>query len=159
MGARYGKAKAPWVGVSSGGGTPTNPTTVPTWMKFSFTHTDFQAASLSNNIEIYSAPARVNILGCILKHSTQFAGTGITDYKLSVGLTGDLARYLSLFDVDTAPADTKPTGYAEGYVGDQLGFGAVTSIRIAATAAGANLDQSTAGAGNLWLLVSRLEAP
>jgi hypothetical protein len=153
-------AKGPWVGPNNGGGgTPTNPTVIPTWMKFSFTHLNFQAASLTNTYEIYSAPSRVNILGAVLKHSIQFAGTGITDYKLSVGLLGDLARYVSLFDVDTAPSDTKPAGYAEGYFGDTLNFGAVTSIRIAAVAVGANLNQSTAGAGNLWLLVSRLEAP
>ena len=91
----------PWAG---GGGTPANPSTSPTWMKFSFSHTDFQVPSLSTDIGIYSAPARVNLLGAVLKHSAQFAGVGITDYKLSVGLVGDLARYLSLFDVDTAPS-------------------------------------------------------
>jgi hypothetical protein len=160
MGMRPGKARGPWVGPSgTGGGTPTNPTVVPTWMRFTFTHLDLQAAALTNDFEIYSAPARVQISGCILKHTIQFAGVGITDYKVSVGLTGDLARYLSLFDVDTAVANTKPTGYAEGYFGDQLEFGAVTSIRVAGVSVGANLDQSTAGAGTLWLLISRIEAP
>jgi len=156
---RPGKAKGPFVGQSTGGGTPTSPTTVPTWMKFTFTHLDLQAAALTNDFEIYSAPARVNISGAVLKHTVQFAGTGITDYKVSLGLTGDLARYLSLFDVDTAPSDTKPAGYAEGAVKDQLEFGAVTSIRVAAIATGANLDQSTAGEATLWLEIARLEAP
>lgn len=157
---RPGQAKGPYVGPSSGGGgTPTNPTAVPTWMRFTFTHLDLQAAALTNNFEIYSAPTRVNISGCILKHTTTFAGTGITDYKVSVGLTGDLARYLSLFDVDTATANTKPTGYAEGYVDDQLEFGAVTSIRVAGVSVGANLNQSTAGAATLWLRIARIDAP
>lgn len=160
MGMRPGKAKGPYVGpASGGGGTPTNPTVIPTWMKFSFTHLDLQAASLTNDFEIYSAPARVIILGAVLKHTVQFVGTGITDYKVSVGLTGDLARYLSLFDVDTVPSDTKPAGYAEAGFEDQLGFGAATSIRVAAVATGANLDQSTAGEGRLWLLIARLTTP
>jgi hypothetical protein len=153
-------AKGPYVGLSgSGGGTPTNPTVVPTWMRFTFTHLDLQAAALTNDFEIYSAPVRVNLLGCIVKHTTQFAGVGITDYKITVGLAGDLARYLGSFDVDTVPADTKPVGYAEGYFGDQLQFGAVTSIRVGGTSVGANLDQSTAGEATLWLLVSAISAP
>lgn len=159
-GMRGGKVKGPYVGPSgTGGGTPTNPTNVPTWMRFTFTHLQLQAAALTNSFEIYSAPTRVNISGAILKHTIQFAGTGITDYKVSVGLVGDLARYLSLFDVDTAPSNTKPAGYAEGYVDDQLQFGAVTSIRVAGVSVGANLNQSTAGAGTLWLRIARIDAP
>lgn len=157
---RPGQGKGPYVGtIGIAGGTPTNPTAVPTWMRFTFTHAQLQAAALTNDFEIYSAPVRVNILGCILKHTTTFAGTGITDYKISVGITGALACYLSLFDVDTATANTKPTGYAEGYTGDQFGFAAVTSVRVAAISVGANLSASTAGAGTLWLLTSRIDAP
>lgn len=157
---RPGMAKGPYVGtIGIAGGTPTNPTAVPTWMKFTFTHVDLQTAALSNSFEIYSAPIRVNILGCVLKHTTQFAGTGITDYKVSVGLAGDLARYLPLFDVDTAPSNTKPAGYAERYFGDQLEFGAVTSVKVQGIATGANLSQSTAGAATLWMLIGRIPAP
>ncbi len=140
-------------------GTPSNPTAVPTWMKFSFTHLQLQAAALTNDFEIYSAPARVQLGGAVLKHSAAFGGGAIASYTLSLGLTGDLARYLSPFSAFGAPANTKPTGYAEGYLLDQLQFGAVTSIRVAAVATGANLSASTAGAATLWLLISRLAAP
>lgn len=157
---RPGMAKGPYVGtIGIAGGTPTNPTAVPTWMRFTFTHLDLQAAALTNDFEIYSAPVRVNILGCIVKHTTQFVGTGITDYKVTVGLSGDLARYLSAFDVDTAPSNTKPAGYAEAYFGDQLQFGGVTSVRVGGTSAGANLNQSTAGAATLWMLIAKIPAP
>lgn len=158
MGFRAGKAKGPWTGKPAGG-TPSNPTAIPTWMRFTFTHLNLQAAALTNDFEIYSAPTRVHIAGAVLKHTAQFLGTGITDYKVSVGLVGDLARYMALFDVDTAPSDTKPAGYAEGDFSDHYDFGAVTSVRVAAQSAGANLDQSTAGTGTLWLLISRIEAP
>jgi hypothetical protein len=128
-------------------------------MRFTFTHTQFQVAALTNDIEIYSAPARVNIHGAVLKHTAQFLGTGITDYKISLGLAGDLQRYLSFFDVDTVPSNTKPAGYNEAHFLDQFQFGAVTSVRLAAVSVGANLDQSTAGTGTLWMLISALEAP
>jgi len=142
-----------------GGGTPSVPTVIPTWMRFTFTHLQLQAAALTNDFEIYSAPVRVNIDGVVLKHTTQFLGGAISDYKVSVGLVGDLARYLSLFDVDTAPSNTKPAGYAEGYPNDQLQFGAVTSIRVAGVSVGANLSASTQGAATLWMRISALEAP
>jgi hypothetical protein len=159
-GMRPGQGKGPYVGPSGiGGGTPAFPTAVPTWMRFTFTHLDLQAAALTNDFEIYSAPIRVNILGCILKHTIAFAGTAITQYHVTVGLAANLSRYLSSFDVTTAPSNTKPAGYAEGYFGDQLQFGAVTSIRVGGTSVGANLNQSTAGAGTLWLLISRIDAP
>jgi hypothetical protein len=129
-------------------------------MRFTFTHLDLQAAALSSDFEIYSAPARVNIAGAILKHTIQFAGVGITDYKCTVGLVGDLARYLAPHDMDIAPSNTKPGGYGEMYLaGDQLQFGAATSVRVAGFSTGANLDQSTAGAATLWLLISRVGAP
>lgn len=159
MAMRPGKGKGPATQRQSSGGTPTNPTAVPTWLRFTFTHTDLQAAALTNSFTIYSAPARVNLLGAILKHTAQFAGTGITGYSVSLGLSGDLQRYLTTFDVLTAPSNTKPSGYAEGYFGDQYQFGAATSVLLAAVSTGANLDQSTAGAGTLWLLVSALGAP
>jgi len=121
--------------------------------KFTFTHTQFQAAALSNNIEAFSLGAKTVIHGMILRPTTQFAGTGITDYKISVGIAADLERYLLLFDVDTAPA---ATNHNEGMIFEMQNFSAAVSIRIAALAAGANLNQSTAGVVDLYVYLSVL---
>lgn len=122
--------------------------------KFTFTHVQFQAAALANNIEAFSLQPKYVLHGMILRPTTQFAGTGITDYKISVGLALDLERYVLLFDVDTAPSNTN---HAEGGpIFEMPNFGAATSIKIAALAAGANLNQSTAGVVDLYVYMSVL---
>jgi len=157
MGMRPGKAKGPYLGpVSGGGGTPTNPTAVPTWLPcFDFTFADFTGfAALVGDIEIYSLPARCTIEGAAIHTSTPFAGPGITAVTLSVGLVGNLAKYLSPYDAFAASSDTR-IGAANLLFPENLG--AATSVRLAAESVGANLSVLTAGAGCLWLKVAKLE--
>jgi len=155
---RPGKAKGPWVGPNTGGGTPVNPTPVPTWFPcFDFTFADFTPfAALIGDIEIYSLLSRGTIEGAVLKTSTAFSGPGITDVKMSVGIAGNLAKILSPFDVDTAVTDTN---FASTNILNLENFGAAASIRLAAIAVGANLSALTAGAGCLWLKGARIPAP
>lgn len=126
----------------------------PSWIKIVKSHTDFQAASLSNDIEIFSMPAGGMIHGVVTKQSVQFSGTGIVTYTLSVGIAGNLTKYAVPFAVDTAPSNTnfQQTGtyYCENW-------GAVTSVRSQAISTGANLDQSTAGTVSFFLLISQVK--
>jgi len=154
MAFRPGQAKGPSVspGTSGGGGggTPSNPTAVPTWYPcFAFAYTDFNGvAGLTSNIQIYSLPAQCTIEGAVIKTSTAFAGAGITSLKLSCGIAGNLAKFLSPFDLLAAVSNTN-FGFA-----DQLqleSFGGATSIRLAIVAIGANLTALTQGAGCLYL--------
>lgn len=157
MGFRSGKAKGPWVGPNNGGGgTPTNPTAVPTWFPcFDFTFADFTGfAALVGDIEIYSLPARCTIEGAAIHTSTPFAGPGITAVTLSAGLVGNLAKYLSPYDAFAASSDTRVDAANQLFVEN---LGAVTSIRLSAASVGANLSVLTAGAGCLWLKVAKLE--
>ena len=124
------------------------------WEKFTVSHTALQTAALTNDIELFSAPAFQIIQRVVLKHTTAFAGTGITDYDLSVGITGDLEKYVSLFDVFQAVADgTKSVAL----VGDVESFAGATSVRLSATSVGANLDQSTAGSVDVYVLKGLIE--
>jgi hypothetical protein len=152
MGMRPGKAKAPWVGISGGGGTPTSLTTTPTWLLFTVTHTQLQAAALTNDIELWSMPALGVIHAVLIEPTTQFAGAAITDYKVAVGLTGFLTKYHSFFDVDTAVA---ATNFSAADILAPENRTAVTSIRIAAISVGANLSASTAGVVNIAILASK----
>lgn len=122
--------------------------------KYSFTHTQFQAAALANNIQAFSLQPKQVLHGMILRPTIQFAGAGITDYKISVGIALDLERYVLLFDVDTAPAASNDA--EGGPLFEMLSFTGAVSIRIAALAAGANLNQSTAGAVDLYVYLSVL---
>jgi hypothetical protein len=126
-------------------------TNAPSWREYTVSHTALQTAAMANDIELFSLPAAGIIHAVKTKHSVQFAGTGITDYKLSVGIVGTLAKYSAAWDVDTAVAGTN--FQLSSTVGSE-DHGAATSIRLAATTTGANLDQSTAGTVTVWVLVS-----
>jgi hypothetical protein len=157
MGFRSGKAKGPYVGrPGPTGGTPTNPTTVPTWFPcFDFTFADFTGfAALVGDIEIYSLPARCTIEGSAIHTSVPFAGPGITAVNFSAGLVGNLAKYLSPYDAFAASSDTR-IGATNLLFPENLG--AATSVRLAAQSVGANLSVLTAGVGCLWLKVAKLE--
>jgi len=151
MGARYGKAKGPYVGTSGGGGTPGE--NVPGWITpITVQHTAFQTAGLTQDISLYTLPAGGLIHGVKLKQSVAFAGTGITSYSLSIGFVGALDDLLIDYPVDAAPADDL---FAIAATFDSRNHAATVDVRIRATAVGANLDQSTAGTAQIWLLVSR----
>jgi len=139
----------------SGGGTPAFPSSIPTWFPcFAFDFSLFTGfAALVGDVAIYSLPAGCTIEGAVIKTSTAFAGAGITSLKLSVGLVGDLARYLSPYDAFAAVSDTNFQDANQLRVEN---FGAATSIRLAAVSIGANLSLLNAGAGCLWLKGAKL---
>jgi hypothetical protein len=125
---------------------------LPTWRQYTVTHTALQAAALTQDIELFSLPAGGVIHATKIKHSVSFAGTGITDYSVSVGIAGNLTKYALAFPVHTPVLSTAFEYSSES---DSEDHGAATSIRLAATAVGANLDQSTAGTVDVWVLTSR----
>jgi hypothetical protein len=124
---------------------------LPLWTKVTVGHSAFHTAAMANDILLYNLPAGGVIHAVKTKTVQQFAGTGITDYKISVGIVGNLTKYSAAFDVDTAVSDTN--FQLSTTVGSE-DHGSVVQIRIAATSAGANLDQSTTGSVTVWLLVS-----
>lgn len=137
-------------GFSGGGGTPG--VNVPGWIKLSVAHTDFQVAALTQNILLYSLPAGGLVHGVKLKQTAAFAGIGITGYTLSLGFVGALDDLMVAYSVTPAPAADV---FAIAQTFDSRNHSAAVDIRIAAVATGANLNQSTAGAADVWLLISR----
>ena len=122
--------------------------------KVTVTHDSLQAAALTTNVEAFSLPANELILGTWVKHTVAFAGTGITDYQVTLGIGADLDKYLGPFDVFQAVGDTVADVQFGGVIPES--FSVATSIKIAATAVGANLDQSTAGSVDLWVFTITL---
>ena len=119
------------------------------WTKYTVEHTALQTASLANDVELFSLAANEIIKGVVIKHSTAFAGTGITNYTLSVGVSGDLSKYQPPFDVDQAVADT---AFDLTSTFDVESFASSTSVRLSAISVGANLDQSSAGSVDVWVM-------
>lgn len=131
---------------------------IPTWslcLDFDFTmFTGFGA--LTGDIQIHSLLARGLIQGAVIKTTTAFSGPGITGLNFSLGLAGDLAKFLSPFNGLAAVSNTN-----FGIAGEMRmeNFGAATSIRLAAVAVGANLSALTAGVGCIYLNLAQLPVP
>jgi hypothetical protein len=122
---------------------------VPRWRKYTVGHADLQAGSLENTIELFELPAAGTILAVKIKHTTAFAGSGITAYTVRVGVAGELDKYSSEFDVFQA------TGNAVNLIERTIGAedqASATSVKLTAKSAGANLDQSSAGSVDVWVL-------
>lgn len=119
-------------------------------------YSDFAAAALTNDIEIYSLPAGYEIAGAFIKHSTAFSGDAITAYTISIGILGTLNKYQAAFDVFQAVGATvfDITKLTSGTVENWL---EAISIRAAATATGANLDQATAGEVDIYLCLAKIK--
>lgn len=124
----------------------------PKWIKITKSYTDFAVASLTNDIEIYSLPAGAVIHGVIIKTTQAFTGGLITAYTLSVGITGNLVKYASAFNVLQAVSDT--TFQLSNNISVE-NWGSTTSIRASAISITANLDAATTGSVEIYLLVSK----
>ena len=122
---------------------------VPRWKKFTVTHTDLQTAGLTNDIELFTLPGGGIIERIMMKHSEAFAGAGISDYDISVGIAGNLTKYAAAFDVDQAIGDTVFALVANA--GCETFNSGGASIRVSAVSVGANLDQTTAGSLDIWV--------
>lgn len=127
-------------------------TSVPKWTKYTIAHTDLQAPSGSNNITLFTLPAKTMLHKVILKHSTAFAGTGITSYQLSLGISGAATKYAANFDVTQVVSDNARSITTAD---DIESFSSGTSMLLQATA-NANLNQSTAGSVDIWIMTSLL---
>lgn len=124
----------------------------PAWIKTTIPYTSFSTASTTNSITLLSLPAGGVIHGVKIKHSTAFAGTGITDMTVQVGISGSLNKYASAFDVFTAVSNTN--FQLSNVVGSE-NHGAATTILITGTSTGANLSALTAGSVDVWVLMSK----
>lgn len=129
------------------------PDRVGRWVKVSRSYTDFSAAALTNDIEIFSLPARGVLQKVVIKHTTAFSGGTIAAYTISAGIAGNFTKYAAAFDVFQATGDTT---FGFNNLQNMENFGAATSIRAQATSVGDNLDQAAAGAVDFYILYSVL---
>lgn len=143
---------------AAGGGGADDPTS-PRWTKYIINLSDFTAAAITEDIELFQLAMGQMIHEVIIHPTTQFALSGASDYKLSVGISGNLTKYCANFDVDTAPSTTNfytetqsdPTPEAIS-----IGLDSPTSIRVRATSVGANLNAGGTGQASIYVLTSLL---
>ncbi len=135
-----------WSGLASS-------TANPIWTKYTVSHTAFQTAATTNDIALFTLPIKGMIQQVVIKQSTQFAGTGITGYTVSVGIASNFIKYTAAYNVAQAVSDTARSITQSN---DIESFTGTTSIRIQAVSTGANLSQSTAGSVDVWVMTSVL---
>lgn len=143
------------VTITNGNGTITiaASTNSPGWTKVTFSHTAFQTAALANTLTLATLPLKTVLHQVMIKQSTAFAGTSITAYNLSVGVSGSNSKYAIPFDVFQAVSDT---ARSITQVEDVPSYSGSTTLQITATSVGANLSASTAGSVDVWILTSLL---
>lgn len=125
------------------------------WIKVTKSYTDFAVAGLTNDIEIYSLPAKSIIQGVVIKHSTPFTGGVIATYTASVGIVGNLVKYAAAFNVLQAVGNTV-FGLGTIIAPTVEDFGSAKSIRGSVISTIGNLNVATQGSVDFYLLVSTL---
>lgn len=128
--------------------------TVAKWTKYSSTFAALSAANTTNNIELFSLPAKTLITRVVIKHGLAFTGGLISAYTLRVGTVATPNKYIAAFDVFQAASDTI---FSVSVVNDDMEhFTAATSIRLTGVSTGANLDQATAGTVDIYVQTTLL---
>lgn len=123
------------------------------WVKVEKLYTDFATTALTSTIDLFTLPIKGIYHNTFIKHSAQFLGGGITDYKLKVGIIGELNRFSFDFDVFQSVGNQI---YGQYIYGALENFGAITDIKITATSKGANLDQASQGNVEIQYWISSL---
>lgn len=126
------------------------------WTKYTVLYSALSTAGLTNNIELFSLPAKAVVQKVIIKTSTAFTGGLVATYTLSVGISGTLAKYIAAFDVKQAVGATVFGFSAATVASTPEDFGSATSIKVAAISTVANLDQATQGSADIYVLTSLL---
>jgi hypothetical protein len=120
------------------------------WRSLDVEFDDFSAAAASEDIEILSLPPRFAVWAAFIEGRAAWAGTAITAFTLSVGIVGDLTKYVLPLDVLAAGV------FRLGVNPDVESLTAATSIRLAAVATGGNMTALTAGTARVSLLLGRV---
>lgn len=128
----------------------------PSWTKYTYSHTAFQTAGLTNAVNVLSLPAKAILVDAVIRPTTAFAGGAIATYTLSLGIVGSLTKYIGNSDVMAAVTATLNYRVANYLVTGLESFTGATQIQVNAISSVANLSASTAGAVDIYLLTSTL---
>lgn len=127
----------------------------PQWIKVTKLYTDFAAASLTNDISIYTLPIKGYIHDVKIVPTTAFSGGVISAATISVGKAGALTKYA--IATDTFTGNVTLSAIHTPLVGMESTSG-TTDIRAAIVVVGVaqTLNNLTAGSVDIYLLISPL---
>ena len=121
--------------------------TMPVFSSVVVPYTSLQTAGTSNAVTLFSLPAGAKLTNLIIKHSTAFAGTSITDVYAQLGISGSAGKFISDFDIYQNVADTAFQNVAPEYIAS---WANATNIQLNAVSTGANLANLSAGSVTVW---------
>ena len=128
-----------------------NPNAGLQWFRRTLKNSDLVAASTSHNLRLMTLPKGGVVHGVKIKHSQSFSGGAISAYTLSVGITGNNAKYASAFNIKQAPSATAFQMTSDfGSESHDLDV----DLTVSALSTGANLSVSTSGVVDVWVLLS-----
>ena len=127
------------------------------WQKYTLPYTSFQIAALTNSVPVITLQPRTVVMAGLLKQSVTFVGSGISALGITLGVSGNTAKYaISLNALGTVSDSSFST--LTGAINDLQGFTTGVSLLATATALGANLSALTAGSLDVYLLCGQLPA-
>ena len=115
---------------------------------------DFSGASFEKNIEIFVLPIGFELSKMTVKQEESWAGTGITDVEIEVGITGEFDRYADPFNIFQAVGNKI---FSHNSLNKLEDFGVTTSIKANVRSVGADLDQLTAGTIDFFIYIERIK--
>jgi len=119
--------------------------------KITVPYTAFSAfAAVTGDVELFSLPASGIIHMVKVKHSTGFVAGSQTTCLASVGVSGNLAKYHPVYQIDATANPVSDTTFNLNNVMGSENHGAVASIRIALTS-NVNLNTLSAGSVDVWV--------
>lgn len=125
-------------------------TAVPTWYKLVVTPSTFSAASTTNTVAAFVAPAGTCVLAEKITNQmsggANFTGTGVTSYSIGIGITGNNTKYIANVNVHTN------VSASPGIVSFESDTGTVTFNMTATCNVNLNFAAAAGEAECLWLL-------
>jgi hypothetical protein len=121
------------------------------WHSYPVSYADVSTGSLINSITLFSLPAGSIVHGVVIYHTTEFLGGNITNTTLSLGISGDLVKYASPWDVFQAPATNLALVSQDFFLED-----VANPVNVLLTATSdVNLSDLTQGAATIKVLISK----
>lgn len=122
-------------------------------VKITKSFTDFAVAAPTNDISIFTLPAKAIIHHVAIYPVTSFIGGDLemTGYGISIGIIGDLDKYTGLWSMQP------PILPFLSEVQLIESMTTTTDIRAAASGFGTNLNEATQGVVDMWIYYSVLD--
>jgi hypothetical protein len=132
----------------------------PFTVRSNLTYTQFQTASSSTTVNVYTLPPGTFLTNVILVVDANYSdGTVFTNYKLDLGVTGTQDYFIHQLNVKLAPlAQQELGGTAQGGTGGNppWGLGGGTNVTATITASSGLLTALTAGAFHVYAIFNLL---